>query len=366
MRVGLSFLFGCYFTIIAYSQERICKPLVWNNDELVSLKKDPSNSFTVLQYIQAANKICKKEPVIITQKNKTFAPDNHYYCSVGSYWWPDTLNAGRYVNKDGKTNPESLDYDITKLKRLTSQCRILSKAFFFTKDLKYYNAFVMQLRCFFLNKETRMYPTFEYAQVIPGQNNNKGRSTGMIDSYSFNTVIESIRLVDGVKIIDSRTMRGMKKWFYKFSEDSEKRYGETMRSANNNIGLAYDVTLVNMYLFSGKESKAKQIANKFASNRLFVQINKDGRQPAELKRSKAFTYSLFNLTHIIDFCFLARYWYPSYYADHKERIDAAFCFLEQYANEESSFPYQQISSWDQCRHTLNLLEERREILINQN
>lgn len=363
--ISILFLFGILFTINAYSKERINRPMVWDYDELVTLKKDSLSSSTVQQYIYSANKICNKEPVIITRKSKTFAPDNHYYCSVGSYWWPDTLNAGKYVNKDGKTNPESLEYDITTLKKLTSQCRILSKAFFFTNDLKYYNAFVIQLHSFFINEETRMYPTFEYAQVIPGKNNNKGRSTGMIDSYSFNTIIESIRLVDGVKRIDRRTMRRLKRWFYEFAEWAENGVsGESLHKSNTNVALAYDVTIANVYLFAGEETKAKLIVDGFEDRRISVQIKEDGTQPNELQRTKAFSYSLFNLTHIIDLCYLARYWYPNYYQEHRERIDKAFEFLGQYVDNPESFPYQQISDWDNCKKNFWKQLRRVEYLRN--
>lgn len=114
------------------------------------------------------------------------------------------------------------------------------------------------------------------------------------------------------------------------------------------ISLAYDITIANMYLFAGKEKKAKEIVDKFNELRIERQILEDGSQPVELKRTKAFSYSLYNLSHIIDFCFLARYWYPNYYQEHRDRIDKAFSFLEQYVGNKKSFPFQQISDWKEC------------------
>ena len=104
-----------------------------------------------------------------------------------------------------------------------------------------------------------------------------------------------------------------------------------------------------MYLFSGKEKRAKEIVDEFADLRIEKQILDDGSQPAELKRTKAMSYSLYNLTHIIDMCYLARYWYPNYYQEHRDRIDKAFEFLGQYVDNPQVFPYQQISNWEGCQ-----------------
>ena len=129
--------------------------------------------------------------------------------------------------------------------------------------------------------------------------------------------------------------------------------------------MAYDVTLVNLYLFAGKEKRAKEIADNFAVTRINVQIKEDGSQPAELKRTKAFSYSLSNLIHILDFCNLVKYWYPHYYQDNRERIDAAFFFLSQYVKDESMFPYQQITSWKKCKKDYQLQTERLIRLRNE-
>ena len=135
-----------------------------------------------------------------------------------------------------------------------------------------------------------------------------------------------------------------------------------LRNANNNIGTAYDLTMMNMYLFIGNKKKAKEIANGFYENRIIVQIQEDGRQPSELLRTKAFTYSIKNIGLIIDFCYLARYWYPDYYEAHRERIDKAFEFLAPYVEAPETFPYQQITSWDACKKSYNQQLERIKVL----
>lgn len=343
-------LFLLCFCFACNARVKNNRPLIWDMSQVTLLREYGEKNNDVRKIIASADRCCVIRPVSVTDKNKlTFEPDKHYFCNIGQYWWPDSLNSGKYVNRDGIVNPESKLYDNTRVSDLISRCKDLSLAFYITGEEKYYYTFVNQLRVWFIDKETYMYPTFEYAQVVPGQNANRGRSAGMISAYGFNDLIESIRLVHGVKKVDRRIMRGVKNWFRAFAEDSEKRYGEKFRSVNNNISLAFDVTMANMYLFAGKEKRAKVIVDEFALLRIAQQILDDGSQPMELQRSKAFSYSIYNLTHVVDLCYLARYWYPNYYLEHCEKIDKAFDFLGQYMGDPESFPYKEISPWNSCK-----------------
>ncbi len=358
------FLFVLFFIIVVLipcqtiAQQQL-SPLVWDMTELNLMKTNYANDKTVKTIVKSANKYCFEDPIVVTDAVLTFAPDNHYYCSVGPYWWPDSLQNGKYIQKDGMVNPDSKLYANGKLNELAKRCESLGKAFYFTEKKEYYDAFYNQIKAWFVNKDTFMYPNFEYSQVVPGINNNQGRSTGFIGAYAFNTVIESIRLVNEVKKIDRETLKHVRNWFMEFAKWAEKGdYGERLRSSKNNIGLAYDVTLVNMYLFAKNTERAKEIADGFALRRINVQIKEDGSQPEELKRTKAFSYSLSNLTHIIDFCYLVRYWYPNYYLEHRNLIDKSFEFLQNHVDNHESFPYKQITSWGKCKRDFALQHKR--------
>lgn len=333
-------------------------PKVWNMKELQAAKMTVGKS----NYVKSLEESCKQyfadEPISIMDKSQTFGPNNHYFCSTGPYWWPDAEHPGKYINRDGEVNPESKQYDRDRLIEMTKRCKNLSHAFYLTGDNTYYDAFVHQLNVWFIDEDTYMLPNFEYAQVIPGQRDNKGRSTGMIDAYYFNTIIESIRLVNSVKKIDRLTMKALQSWFFEFAQWADNSYGTFFKKVDNNISLAFDVTTVNMYLFAGNEKRAKEIVDDFAVLRIDRQIIEDGSQPVELKRTRAFSYSMFNLTHIVDMCYLARYWYSNYYHEHHKRIDKAFEFLGQYVEEPEKFPYQQITSWDKCVNNYRYQLER--------
>lgn len=329
------------------------KPLVWDMESLQQMKDDVANSEEAQKIIDAADRYCAREPVVVSYQT-TITPNKHYYFSSSPYRWPDPSGSGKYIWKDGEVNPDSRKYGSARMTDMAVRCRDLSKAFYLTGDVKYYHAIVNQLKAWFIDAETKMLPTFEYAQVIPGEEGNKGNSAGMIEAYTFNTVIESIRLTNHEKKINRRTMKALQRWFLEFANDSENRYGKIFSRANNNISLAFDVTMTNMYLFAGKENKAKEIADGFVERRINKQILEDGSQPEELTRTNAFSYSIYNLTHIVDFCYLIRNWDSGFYKNNSERIEQAFNYLHQYVAKPESFPHKQYSGWETCTKDYNV------------
>ena len=343
----------------------VCKPLIWNISNIDVIKNDTTYKTLYEHIITKSEAFCAQRPIVVTDKKRTYAPDNHYYCSIGTYWWPDPSNPeGKYIHKDGLSNPENNEFDRTRLTALCRRCKYLSSAFYLTGDMKYYNAYLRQIRAWFIDKETFMYPNLEYGQVIPGHNNNKGRTTGTIDAYTFNDVIESFRLVNSTKHIDKETIIAIQGWFaslVSWLEDGS--FGKKLAKADNNVGLAYDMTLCNMCLFVEDDKEAKDIVDGFIEKRIFRQIEDNGMQPSELKRTKAFTYSVFNLEHIMDFCFLARHWYDDFYKENCSRVDKAFEYLLTYVDDSDKFPFKEISNWDVCRRDLQIELKRRNMLM---
>lgn len=325
---------------------------------LTHIKADTlSYNKTIKKIIEISNQYSSSQALSVTDKKKSFAPDKHIYCSIGSYYWPDPKNpGGPYITKDGQINPEYYEYDVERLAEMTRRCLYLSLAYFFTEDPKYCDSYINQIKVWFINEDTYMQPNFDYAGIAPGQNNNRGRCSGIIQAYVFNNVIESVRLMKSMGKLDTDTYLSLQEWFRQFAYWAENnRYSRALvREVKNNIGLAYDVLLVNIYLFVENEKRAKEIADRFGKVRINVQINEQGMQPEELKRTKALSYSIENLTHILDFFFLTRFWNNSYFEKHENRITMAFSFLNQYVDKERSFPYQQITNREKCIKDFNM------------
>ena len=76
--------------------------------------------------------------------------------------------------------------------------------------------------------------------------------------------MESIRLLETVKPIGRERKAKLIKWFSDFADwmvDSE--LGKMDRKANSNQSVSYDVTLLNIVAFTGKDSLANEIIREF-------------------------------------------------------------------------------------------------------
>ena len=364
LRISLLAVFLYCLPCLSLGRTSLSEPLIWNMDDIKALKTDFQFHLLRDKIIVTASEYCKTKSLSVIYKRKSFAPDMHYYCSIGTYWWPDPTNPnGKYVNRDGQTNPERADYDINLLTKMERRCTFLSLAFYLTGNPKYYDAFLDQISTWFINRKTYMYPNMEYSQVVPGYNNNKGRSVGMIDAYVFNSVLDAIRLVNTKKKMDGELLYMLKSWFLSFADWVERgNFGEELRKSTNNIGVASDVTLMNMYLFAGKKKLAKQIARDFYERRIEVQIDDEGKQNSELRRTNAMSYSIANLNYILDFCFLSREVKANFYRTNKSKLNTAFSFIAQYIYGGIPFPYQQISGTEASKFKYQIIENRRKML----
>lgn len=342
----------------SFGQVSVSSPLIWNLKTLDYVKKENSLIATRKSILHSADKYCGLLPVVVTEKKENIVGDKHYFYQIRGYYWADSLHPDNFIKKDGYRNPTYKNYDFTRLTEMAKRCKYLSVAYYLTGKKEYYDAFKRQILAWFVDKDTYMYPNFRYATMLPNGIKFEGTASGLIEAYTFIDVLESLRLIDMVKPIDNVTKKELKEWFRQFVANVECDYGELLGKLKNNIGLAWDVTLMNMYLFIGESAQAKELANQFAEKWLYKHIISDGRQPLELKRASAFGYSVYNLTHIIDFCFLSRYWEMDFYQKHRQRIDKAFDFLEQFRNDTTSFPYSQVSSWGKCLNNLSRQELR--------
>lgn len=282
-----------------------------------------------------------------------FAPEPRYYVSLGRYYWPDGDKSRPYIHRDGESNPEIDYYDRVKLSRLCKNLKWLSIAFYLTETPKYYDAFVKQLKVWFVDQKTLMLPNLEYAQVFPGHGENRGTQYGIIDGYDFIEILEAIRLADDMKPLDKETMKVVKAWFKEYARWlATSPNGLKESRGKNNHAIAYDLQLLAVSLFIEDKATAKRITDNFSEMRLEAQIKRDGSQPQELKRTSAFHYSVYNLEHIVDFCIIQESLGEHYYLKRREKINAAFKYLWQFVGHKESFQYKELKDWRKMENYL--------------
>lgn len=104
-----------------------------------------------------------------------------------------------------------------------------------------------------------------------------------------------------IPFVHLERFRAAKKWFGQLLDwilTSEQ--GKEEASRPNNHSTAYDAQAIAFALYTGNHKVAERILREVPKKRVFKQIEPDGKQPEELRRTLAFGYSEFNLQHLID------------------------------------------------------------------
>jgi hypothetical protein len=285
--------------------------------------------------------------------NKTTTPpsgDKHDYMSEAPYFWPNpaTSNGLPYIRRDGERNPDiNKISDHANILEMPAKVETLALAYYYTGDEAYAEKATELLRVWFLDPATRMNPNLVYAQAILGV--NSGRGIGLIESRGLARVVDGIGLLAGSKAWTDKDQQGLEKWFTDFLQwMQESKNGKDEAAAKNNHGTYYDIQVTSFGLFLGKTEYAAEILKTACEKRIAVQIEPDGRQPLELVRTKAWSYSTANLAGLMALaklgeCVGVDLW--NYQTPDGRSIRKALDYLAPFALGEKKWPHQQLGGW---------------------
>lgn len=330
---------------------------IWDTRHLSDVKASIERPFYAGVYNKLINKadgLLDEKPLTVMMKDKTAASgDKHDYMSQARYYWPDPSKPdGRpYINVDGVSNPEINRLDRIRLGVTADRIKTLALAWYFSGDEKYAAKATEFIRAWFLDKETSMNPNLEYAQVAPGHFNDRGRSYGLIDTYSFVEMLDAVTLLEGSASFSKKDSKSLKKWFADLTEWMLKSpQGIEEANAANNHSVAYDAQILAFALYTGDKATAEKIVKAFPEKRIFRQIKPDGSQPHELTRTLAYHYSNYNIEHFIDVMLMAKKMgldIDKAVSPEGVNFYKSVDFIAGYVGKDvKSWPYQQISGWD--------------------
>lgn len=263
--------------------------------------------FPASTIIERANEFLTQPPVPITQFTCERSTGGlHDFYSEGDYWWPNPEDPdGPYIRKDGQTNPENFTAHRKAMRNLNQWVATLVAAYQITKDEKYAAHAIKHLQAFFLNPETLMNPNLLYAQAIKGK--VTGRGIGIIDTIHLIEITQAIERLIALGYLkeEEAVVLGLKKWYTAYAHWLNTHpYGLDEKDHGNNHSTWWAAQVAAFAHFTGQDDLL-QVAREQFKKLLSEQMAPDGSFPDEIKRTKPYNYSLFNLEGYAVLCQIA-------------------------------------------------------------
>lgn len=294
----------------------------------------------------------QEEPVTITSFiAERSAGDVHDFYSEGDYWWPDSLNLdGPYIRRDGETNPDNFVAHRHAMIRFSSIVGNLTSAYLLTKDKKYVEAVMKHVRAWFINEETLMRPSLQYAQAIKGI--ATGRGIGIIDTVHLMEVAQSLLQLEKAGVLSEEDINGSKKWFSDYLKwMSTHPYGIDEMNAKNNHGTCWVMQVAVFARYVDNKDMIRFCSDRYKEVLLPNQMAEDGSFPRETARTKPYGYSLFNLDAMATICQTLstttdNLWIFS--VDNTKNMLKGIDFIFPYVVDKTSWPFvHDVMYWDE-------------------
>ena len=254
--------------------------------------------------LEAAASALRLDPPAITRFPAPAGSGNpHDFYSNSDYLWPDPARPGGfpYLTRDGESNPANFNQHRLAMRRMRDAVAALAAAYQITGDEKYPRQAAQLLRVFFLDEATRMNPRLDFAQVTPGLPG--GRSWGIIDTLHLIEIPPAIAVLKKSPAFPPELVTGLRHWFADLSHWMlTSPNGRAESAAHNNHSVAYWLQIACYARFTDDTAALAECRRQFKEVFLPNQMAVDGSFPLELKRTKPYGYSIFQLDNLATLC----------------------------------------------------------------
>ncbi|MEP2239845.1 MAG: alginate lyase family protein [Maribacter sp.] len=324
--------------------------LIGQGDQLPRIKKElaegNSDLVAALKIIVEKADAALEQPIVNVVAEGALPPsgDAHDYFSYSPYWWPDAENPnGPYIWRDGVTNPDRRTSDVSRLEAMGRAVSSLVPAWYFTGDERYAEHAVQQIRAWYLDPETRMNPNFRFGQKRRGHDYNS--SGGILESNRMDWVVDCAILLEDYSGWTEKDRKDLRSWFGELATwmvESPEGIEEAMQP--NNHGAWYNYHLILYSLYGEKPEIARNHLDLMPA-RIFGQVFIDGRQPQELIRTNALSYSVYGARALTGVARLGRhldYDLFTYRSTEGRSIRLAIDYITPFIIGEEEWPGEQV------------------------
>jgi hypothetical protein len=302
--------------------------------------------------LENANRYLLESPKTITASFCERSSGNkHDFYSEGDYWWPDNSNPdGPYIRKDGLTNPANFTNHREALIHFSQLSGALASAYVLTNDKKYAQKLAEHLKAWFVTEDTKMNANLLYAQAIKGV--ATGRGIGIIDTVHLVEVTKSIEAIEDSSALAKEEYKTIIEWFTKYLNwITTHEYGIAERDNGNNHSVCWTMQVA-AFADLIDDKKTMDFCRNFYKNTLLPnQMDKYGSFPLELKRTKPYGYSLFNLDAMTSICQILSTKKDNLFVfttTDGKNIELGIQFMVPYIENKSLWKYQQdVMYWDE-------------------
>jgi hypothetical protein len=255
------------------------------------------------QVLSKAEWALRQQPITVTaQTSSRSAGGKHDFYSEGDYWWPNPASFDSpYIQNDGMTNPDNFVAHRKAMIRFSEVVGALASAYSLTGESRYVIHATLHCKAWFADTSTMMQPHLLYAQAIKGR--FTGRGIGIIDAIQLMEVAQGLALMQKASSMDKIVLNASKSWFEQFLKWlTTHKYGIDEMNASNNHGTCWVMQVAAFAKFTGNDTLMKFCIDRYKNVLLPNQMAMDGSFPQELRRTKPYGYSIFNLDAMTIIC----------------------------------------------------------------
>jgi hypothetical protein len=225
----------------------------------------------------------------------------------------------------------------------------LGAAYKITGEDRYVQKASELLRVFFVDSKTRMNPSLKYAQAIPGV--SAGRGIGIIDTLHLIEVPLAVKAMSKSPAFSPTDSAGVRQWFHDYTEwMTTSKNGNDEANAGNNHAVAFWLQVAAFSQLTEDNAKLSECRHRYKDVFVAKQMAEDGSFPAELRRTKPYGYSIFQLDNMASLCQLLstpeeNLW--KFELPDGHGIRKAMEFMYPYLADKSKWPRKpDIQAWD--------------------